>query len=95
MRHRVRLNGKIEMLILRYFTNSGTFFGLYGALLEEVNTTRYKAITYKDDILDYQWNWRTVPAKVNCHLYKEHEESLIQRGQTTVNLETDHFLLGL
>lgn len=63
-RHRIRLSVKVETHLLKYFMEEGTFFGLYSGLLEEINTARYKAITYKDENLDYPWNWRTVPARI-------------------------------
>ena len=73
LKHRIKLNWKLEMHLLKYFMDEGTFYGLYVGLLEEVNAARYKAITYKDENLEYQWSWRTVYARDDSYLYKEHD----------------------
>ncbi len=33
-------------------------------MLEEIETNRDRAITYKEETLEYQWGWRTVSASV-------------------------------
>ena len=69
-RHKTRLYSRVEMQLLKYFMQNGTFYSLHYALLEEANAARYKAITYKDEMLEYQWSWRTVPAKIDSHIYQ-------------------------
>lgn len=35
-------------------------------MLEEIETNRDRAITYKEETLEYQWGWRTVSATVKA-----------------------------
>jgi hypothetical protein len=41
----------------------GSFLSLQESLIEEIDAARDRAIAYREEILEYQWGWRTVPAQ--------------------------------
>lgn len=53
-------------MFIKYFIQDGSFGNLQSYMLEEIETNRDRAITYKEETLEYQWGWRTVSATVKA-----------------------------